>query len=294
MSLTSSNTLYATTSGANLGSGTYTATVSPSTATCYVTLLKSDGTPEKNLIITGGSSSVVLSSLVTKAAAFADQSNVTFSIGTSPTSASVTAAGSGTLETVTSGTNYVPNATGYAYIVAVGAGEGGGTGGTNGGYGGQGGAPGRLSGVYTYLSTSSTYGISIGAAGNGGTGNSMGNMGGNTSFSNWISNTNPTSGEFGGGGGGNSWVGNVGNARPNPYSGIKTGTNGGGGGGSGNTGGGPKAGGGSGIGTGGAGNNQGATGGTASGYGSGGGGGGGTAAGGTASPGVIYVVRGLN
>ena len=48
------------------------------------------------------------------------------------------------------------------------------------------------------------------------------------------------------------------------------------------------------LGTGGAGNNQGATGGTASGFGSGGGGGGGTAAGGTASPGVIYVVRGLN
>jgi hypothetical protein len=294
MALTSADTLYV--ASPILDAGTYTASVSPAD-TIYFTALDESDNIVLNTTVTNGAS-VVLSSAIKKVAAFSDSvSSVTFGIGTSPVAITTTAAGAGTLETITSGSNYTPNANGYAYIIGVGAGEGGGTGGTNGGYGGQGGEPGKLVGTYAKLDSASARPITIGAAGNGGTGNSMGNAGGNTSFNVGgitLATTTPTNDVYGSGGGGNSWFGSVGNAQPNPYSGIKSGTNGGGGGGAGNTGGGPKAGGGSGIGTGGAGNNQGTTGGNASGYGAGGGGGGGTAAGGAGSPGVIYVVRGLN
>jgi hypothetical protein len=274
--------------------GTYNIAVNPTSSPAYLTLIGQDGSVQYNGIITSGSASVTTTQTINKAACFVTAGPGTVvSVGTSPVATTVTQAAAGTLETLTSGTTYTPVATGYAYILAVGAGEGGGTGGTNGGYGGTGGTYGLLKGTYAYLNTSTTYNMAIGAAGNGGSGNSMGNMGGQTTFHNWIATGTGVSATGGGGGGGNSWTGNVGAAQTNPYAGIKSGTNGAGGGGSGNTGAGPKAGGGSGIGTGGAGNNQGSTGGTGSGYGSGGGGGGGTAAGGTAAPGVVYVVRGI-
>jgi hypothetical protein len=298
MSLSTANTLYK--ADVALASGTYTASVN--TGQAYFTLVDGSGVPVSNSrIVTGTSTSIVLGSSVAKVIAHASTNSVTLSVGTSPTSVSVSTAGTpATTDTITATGNYTMASSGWVYVVGFGAGMGGSTGGTNGGYGGTGGTPSRPLQTYGYL-PAGTYSVTIGAQGNGGTVNSDGNNGGNSSFTNWATfqggfrnATGLNDDQYVGGGGGNSWTGNVGNAMPNPYSFLKSGTNGGGGGGSGNTGGGPKAGGGSGIGTGGAGNNQGVTGGSATGYGAGGGGGGGTAAGGPGSPGVIYVLRGGN
>jgi hypothetical protein len=291
------NSLYV--ANGSLSAGTYPVSVSPS-ATVYLSLLDGNGNTFYNGTVTNGTN-ITLSAACVKAAAFAaGVSSVTLGIGTSPTAITTTAAGAGTTTTITSGTSYTPNATGFAYIVALGGGQGGSSEDVpgNDGYGGHGGRASLLTGGYVKLTSGSSVNYTVGAQGNGGNNRNVGNSGGATTWGNLLSVAGATEnagGVAGGGSGGNSWYGGAGSAQPNPYSGIKSGTNGSGGGGSGNTGG-TTVGGGSGIGTGGGGRSAGQGGGNATGYGAGGGGAGDDfgAPGGAGSPGVIYIVGGLN
>lgn len=298
MSLPTASALYV--ADAVLSAGTYAVAVSPS-ATVYLSLLDGSGNTFYNGTVTNGAN-ITLSTTCVKAAAFAaGVANVTLSVGTNPVSVTTTAAGAGTTTTLTSGTSYVPNSTGYAYVVALGGGQGGSSQDVpgNDGYGGHGGRAAVPTGGYVKLTSGSAVSYTVGAQGNGGSGaGGEGNAGGSTTWGNLLTAAGATvngAGVAGGGTGGNSWTGGNGSVQPNPYSGIKSGTNGSGGGGSGNTGG-TTVGGGSGIGTGGSGSNHGQAGGHATGYAAGGGGAGDDFAspGGNGSPGVIYVIGGLN
>lgn len=282
-----------------LASGTYSVSVSPA-ATVYLSLLDSNGNTFYNGTVTNGAS-ITLSAACAKAAAFASGvANVTLGIGNSPTAVTTTAAGAGSTTTLTSGTSYTPNSTGFGYVVAFGGGQGGSSEDVpgNDGYGGHGGRAAAPTGAYVKLTSGSSVSYTVGAQGNGGNNRNVGNSGGATTWGNLLSAAGATEnagGVAGGSTGGNSWFGTPGSVQPNPYSGIKSGTNGSGGGGSGNTGG-TTVGGGSGIGTGGGGANRGGAGGNATGFAAGGGGAGDDfgSPGGAGSPGVIYVVGGLN
>lgn len=298
MSLPTQNTLYV--AGGILNAGTYPVSVSPA-ATVYLSLIDGNGNTFYNGTVTNGSS-ITLSANCVKAAAFASNTNsVTLGIGSNPVAKTTTAAGSGSLTTLTSGTSYTPSNTEFAYIVALGGGQGGSSQDVpgNDGYGGHGGRAAVPFGAYIKLSSGSSIPYTVGARGNGGAGaGGEGNSGGSTTWGNIITAPGASvnsAGVAGGGTGGNSWFGTPGSIQPNPYSGIKSGTNGSGGGGSGNTGG-TTVGGGSGIGTGGGGANHGGAGGAATGFAAGGGGAGDDfgSPGGVGSPGVVYIVGGLN
>jgi hypothetical protein len=272
-----------------LSAGIYQITTSPNTSQATVKFY--NGATE---LVTGttvnGSISVILPSTALKYYIVTDTgSNVLVTVNLIAT-VNTGVAYSGTLDTITtSGTH---NATGYKWVLAVGAGGGGAGGAFQGRGGGGAGSVAIFQGTNNSAQT-----VTIGTAGNGGAaGGSSGNAGNSTSFGSLAV-------AAGGNGGVTQGTGNTSGIVANTLRDVINGTNGSGGQGNWfpNSGvGAGLAGYGSGIGTGGDGgsNTNGSpnAGGVGTGYGAGGGGGAaggnsGQSAGGAGSPGVVYVLR---
>jgi hypothetical protein len=261
--------------------GVYTMTTSPNTSQATVTFYNGTSIIYETTTVSG-TITFNLGTAATGVYLSTDTgSNVVVSISLTANSLSGTSL-SGTLDTVTTTSNY--NQTGQLYVVAYGGGGSGGTGYNTDGPGGGGGSGSTPSGKIVYTNAATSITIGTGAAAR--SPQDSGAAGGATSFGNLVSSN-------GGGGGGLRQGFSNGNAIAANHPSVQSGTNGNGGApgnGSGGTGGG------SGVGTGGNGGSGNTAGNAATGYGAGGGGGGSAnpgGGGGAGSPGVVYVLRGF-
>jgi hypothetical protein len=292
----------------SFSSGIYVITTSPTTYQARVEFVLSDNTVVTATTVSG-TVTVSLGQAATEVYLHILESAGTGTILTiNQTAATIGVSNySGTLDTISTTSNY--NQTGKLYVVAVGGGGNGGGSQSNsnagaGGGGGSGAVNGKL--VYTNAATA----ITIGTAGGGTTnfGNLVSALGGENGRTGGDSQGNggPGGSPYGGSGGKGALNGaapqlsNAPEASASPYVSIIGNITTGGGGGGGASGKAATNGAGSGIGTGG---NGGSTlavnGGNATGYGAGGGGGGARSAaevnttGGSGTAGVVYVLRGF-